>query len=240
MKRTALALAIAALFGAFLLAFTACGGGGGGSPTSGPLPPAASVLPAAVQAFDSLQTFHFSLTHENGTSPIPNGLQLVSADGDVVVPDRMHATIEAKVGSQTVKVEIIGVGDQGWMTNPFNRQWQPLPSGTTIKDIFDPAQGVKAIIGSLQNAQVTGEEKVGGVQTWHVEGTVQSDVLATAVPISRSGLTVGIEAWIEVDGSLIRQVYLKGPIAPGEADNIVRKLALSNFGEQITITPPPQ
>jgi hypothetical protein len=198
------------------------------------------VLPAAVQAFGSLQTFHFSLTHENGTSPIPNGLQLVSADGDVVVPDRMHAAIEAKVGNQTVKVEIIGVGEQGWMTNPFNRQWQPLPSGTTIKDIFDPAQGVKAIIGSLQNAQVVGQEKVGGVQTWHVEGTVQSDVLATAVPISRPGLTVGIEAWIEVDGSLIRQVYLKGPIAPGEADNIVRKLALSNFGEQITITPPPQ
>ena len=103
-----------------------------------------------------------------------------------------------------------------------------------------PAQGVKAIIGSLQNAQVTGEEKVGGAQTWHVEGTVQSDVLATAVPISRPGLTVGIEVWIEVDGSLIRQVYLKGPIAPGEAENIVRKLALSDFGEQITITPPSQ
>jgi len=240
MRRNGLEVAVAAACGALLLACAACGGGGGGSPTSGPLPPAASVLPAAVQAFDSLQTFHFSLTHENGTSPIPNGLQLVSADGDVVVPDRMHAAIEAKVGNQTVKVEIIGVGEQGWMTNPFNRQWQPLPSGTTIKDIFDPAQGVKAIIGSLQNAQVVGQEKVGGVQTWHVEGTVQSDVLATAVPISRPGLTVGIEAWIEVDGSLIRQVYLKGPIAPGEADNIVRKLALSNFGEQITITPPPQ
>ena len=240
MRRNGLEVAVAAACGALLLACAACGGGGGGSPTSGPLPPATSVLPAAVQAFDSLQTFHFSLTHENGTSPIPNGLQLVSADGDVVVPDRMHAAIEAKVGNQTVKVEIIGVGEQGWMTNPFNRQWQPLPSGTTIKDIFDPAQGVKAIIGSLQNAQVVGQEKVGGVQTWHVEGTVQSDVLATAVPISRPGLTVGIEAWIEVDGSLIRQVYLKGPIAPGEADNIVRKLALSNFGEQITITPPPQ
>jgi hypothetical protein len=240
MKRTGLALAIAAPFGAFLLAFAACGGGGGGSPTGGPLPPAASVLPAAVQTFDSLQTFHFSLTHENGTSPIPNGLQLISADGDVVVPDRMHATIEAKVGNQTVKVEIIGVGDQGWMTNPFNRQWQPLPSGTTIKDIFDPTQGVKAIIGSLQNAQVVGQEKVGSAQTWHVKGSIQSDVLTTAVPISRPGLTVGIEAWIDVDDSLIRQVYLEGPIAPGEADNIVRKLALSDFGEQITITPPPQ
>jgi hypothetical protein len=235
MKRIGLAL-----FAVAIVILSACGGGGGGgTPTStGTLPPAVSVLPAAVQAFSSLQTFHFSLAHENGTSPIPNGLQLVSADGDVIVPDRMDANIEAKVGDQTVKVEIIGVGDQGWMTNPFNRQWQPLPSGTTIKDIFDPAQGVKAIIGSLQNAQVVGQEKVGGAQTWHVKGSVQSDVLTVPVPIARPGLTVGIEVWIGVDDSLIRQVYLEGPIAPGEPDNIVRQLALSDFGENVTIEAP--
>ena len=90
------------------------------------------------------------------------------------------------------------------MTNPFNRQWQPLPSGTTIKDIFDPAQGVKAIIGSLQNAQVTGQEKVGGAQTWHVEGTIQSDALTTAVPIAEPGLTVD-------DRSLDRRRRLPDP-----------------------------
>ena len=224
-------------FGAIL--FSACGGGKS-TTTTGTLPPASSILPAAIQAFDALTTFHFSLTHENGTTPIPNGLQLVSADGDVIVPDRMHAALEAKINNTTVRVEVIGVGNEGWITNPFNRQWQPLPSGTTIKDIFDPTQGVKAIIGSLQNAQVVGQEKVGGAQTWHVKGTVQSDALTTAVPVAKPGLTVGIEAWIETSDSLIRQVYLEGPIMPGEADNIVRKLSLSNFGEQVTITPPPQ
>jgi hypothetical protein len=232
-------LFVAGFAGFVALACVACGGGGT-STASGTTPPASSILPAAIQAFDSLQTFHFTLTHENGTTPIPNGLQLVSADGDVVVPDRMHAAIEAKVGNQTVKVEVIGVGNQGWMTNPFNRQWQPLPSGTTIKNIFDPTQGVKAIIGSLQNAQVVGQEKVGGAQTWLVKGSIQSDVLTSAVPVARPGFTVGVEAWIGVDDSLIRQVYLEGPIMPNEADNIVRRLTLSGFGEQITIKPPPQ
>ena len=144
----------------------------------------------------------------------------------------MHANIEAKVGDQTVKVEVIGVGDQGWMTNPFNRQWQPLPNGTTIKDIFDPAQGVKAIIGSLQDAQVVGQEKVDGADTWHVKGTIQSDALTAPRTRRETRLTVGIEVWIGVDDSLIRRVYLEGPIEPGEADNIVRQLTLSDFGEQ--------
>jgi len=237
MRRTSVVSAILSGFVAAL--FAACGGGGKSTTTS-TLPPASSVLPAAIQAFDSLESFHFSLTHENGTTPIPNGLQLVSADGDVVVPDRMHATIEARVGNQTVRVEVIGIGNEGWMTNPFNRQWQPLPSGTTIKDIFDPTQGVKAIVGSLQNAQVVGQEKVGGAQTWHIDGTIPSDALTAAVPVAKPGFTVTIEAWIDVGDSLIRQVYLEAPIAPGEADNIIRKLTLSDFGEQITIAPPPQ
>ncbi len=218
---------------------TACGGGAKSTSTS-TLPPASSVLPQAIQAFDSLQTFHFTLTHQNGTTPIPNGLQLVSADGDVVVPDRMHATIEAKAGKQTVRVEVIGVGSEGWMTNPFNRQWQPLPNGTTIKDIFDPTQGVKAIIGSLQNAEVVGQGKVDGADTWHVTGTIPSDTLTAAVPVAKPGFTVAIEAWIGISDSLIRRVYLEGPIEPDEANNIVRQLTLSNFGEQVTVTPPPQ
>jgi hypothetical protein len=235
MRRTSVVSAILSGFVGAL--FAACGGGK--ATTTGTLPPATSVLPAAIQSFDSLKTFHFNLAHENGTTPIPNGLQLVSADGDVVVPDRLHATIEALAGGQTVRVEVIGIGSQGWITNPFNRQWQPLPSGTTIKDIFDPTLGVKAIVGSLQNAQVVGQEKVGGAQTWHINGTIPSDALTAAVPVAKPGFTVTIEAWIDVNDSLIRQVYLQGPIAPGEASNIVRKLTLSDFGEQVTITPPP-
>ena len=63
-------------------------------------------------------------------------------------------------------------------------------------------------------------------------------MLTTAVPIARPGLTVGIETWIDVNDSRIRQVYLQGPIAPGEPENIVRKITLSDFDEEITIEPP--
>ncbi len=217
----------------------ACGGGGKSTSTS-TLLPASSVLPQAIQAFDSLQTFHFTLTHQNGTTPIPNGLQLVSADGDVIVPDHLYASITAKAGNQTVMVQVIGIGSQGWITNPFNRQWQPLPNGTTISDFFDPTQGVKAVIGSLQNAEVVGQEKVDGVDTWHVTGTIPSDALTAAVPVAKPGYTVGIEVWIGLSDSLIRRVYLEGPIEPDEANNIVRQLTLSNFGEQVAVTPPPQ
>ncbi len=237
MKRNAIAIT-AALFA--LAAFlTACGGGGSNKPaTSEPLPQPDSVLPKAVDSFQALKSFHFRLEHDNGGSPIPPGLTLITADGDVIVPDRMSAKLDAKAGQQTVNVSVIGIGDQGWITNPFSRQWQPLPSGTTIKDIFDPAQGVKAIVGSLQNAQVTAEENVSGTLCYRVEGSVPSEVLQAAAPIAKPGLTVGIKVWIGKDDSLIRQVYLVGPIAPDEPANIVRRLMLSKFDEDITIDAP--
>ncbi len=237
MKRNAIAVAaLLAVVAAFL---AACGGGDSNKPaTTGPLPQPDAVLSKAVNSFQAMKTFHFRLEHDNGGSPIPPGLTLITADGDVIVPDRMSAKLDAKAGQQTVNVQVIGIGDQGWITNPFSRQWQPLPSGTSIKDIFDPAQGVKAIVGSLQDAKVTAEENVDGMPCYRVEGSVASDVLQAAAPIAKPGLTVGIKVWIGKDDSLIRQVYLVGPIAPDEPSNIVRRLMLSKFNEDITIDAP--
>jgi hypothetical protein len=220
-----------------LVASTGCGGSKKTEPT-GPLPSADEVLSKASQAFSTLETFHFRLEHENGASPIPTGLKLETADGNVVVPDRMYAKLEAKAGTQPVRVEVIGVGQEGWITNPFTRKWQPLPSGTTIDDIFDPTKGVEAVISALENAQVTAEEKVDGVVTYRIEGTVPSEALEAAAPIAEPGFTVRITAWIGKDDSLMRRVYLTGPIAPDEADNIIRKLTISEFGADIEITPP--
>jgi hypothetical protein len=225
------ALAVLALLPA------ACGGGKKQQPT-GTLPPAADVLAKAVERAAAMKSFHFRLEHENGETPIPLGLGLSTAEGDVIVPDRMEAKVEAKAGTQPVRVEVIGIGDEAWMTNPFNRQWQPLPSGNTIRDVFDPAQGIKAVANGLENAEVTAEDQVGGVATYRVEGTVDSAVLEAAAPIAKPGLTVAVKVWIGKDDSLIRRIRLEGPIAPGEPSNIVRKLDISKFDESVSIEPP--
>jgi lipoprotein LprG len=214
-------------------------GDGGDEGTEGPLPPANEVLAKAIEAVDGMETFHFRLEHENGASRIPLDLQLVTAEGDVVVPDRLRAKLEAMAGRQTVRVEVIGIGDDGWITNPFNRQWQPLPSGTTIKDVFDPAQGVKVVATSLQDPQVTAEEEVDGVPSYVLEGTVESAVLEAAAPIAEPGFTIRVKVWLGKEDSLMRRIYLEGPIAADEPQNIVRKLFLSGFNKPVTITPPP-
>jgi hypothetical protein len=234
-------LGVLAMLVAVLSLVVACGGGGGGdksSPTPATLPPVDQVLPKAVERVGTVKSFHFRLEHENGTSPLPLNLKLRTAEGDIQVPDRMKADLEAEVGGATLKVSIVGIADEAWMTNPFSRQWQPLPAGTNISAIFDPAAGIAAVARSLQDVRVTGMEKVDGENTYVLEGTVDSGILKAAVPIAEPGLTVGVKLWISTNDYTMRQIRLEGPFAPGEPENIVRILVLSNFDEPVSIEPP--
>jgi len=217
----------------------ACGGGGEkAAPTPATLPPADEILPKVVERVGAVKSFHFRLEHENGLSPMPLDLKLKTAEGDVQVPDRMKAKLEADVAGALLRVEVVGIGEEGWMTNPFSREWQPLPAGTTISAIFDPAAGIQAVAGSLQDVRVVGVEKVGGDNTYLLEGQIDSGVLKAAVPIAEPGLTVNVKVWVGVDDYNIRQVRLEGPFASGEPENIVRILILSNFDEPVSIEPP--
>ena len=237
MRKTRFGLLAMLLAGLALAA--ACGGGGEkAAPTPATLPPADEILPKVVERVGAVKSFHFRLEHENGLSPMPLDLKLKTAEGDVQVPDRMKAKLEADVAGALLRVEVVGIGKEGWMTNPFSREWQPLPAGTTISAIFDPAAGIQAVAGSLQDVRVAGVEKVGGDNTYLLEGQIDSGVLKAAVPIAEPGLTVNVKVWVGVDDYNIRQVRLEGPFASGEPENIVRILILSNFDEPVSIEPP--
>jgi hypothetical protein len=230
------------LLAVFLLALSlaaACGGRGEkAEPSPAALPTAEELLPKIVERVGAVKSFHFRLEHEGGFSPIPLDLKLKTAEGDIQAPDRMKAKLEAEAAGALLRVEVIGIGEEGWITNPFSREWQPLPEGTTISAIFDPAAGIQAVARSLQEVRVSGVEKVQGLDTYLLEGQVDSGVLEAAAPIAEPGLTVTVKAWVDTEDYTIRQIRLEGPFAPDEPAAIVRILFLSNFDEPVSIEPP--
>ncbi len=234
-----LRLGLLALVLAALPLAAACGGdGGNGETTPVTLPQAEEILPKVVERVNAVKSFHFRLEHEGGLSPIPLELKLRTAEGDVVVPDRMKAKLEAEAAGALLRVEVIGIGEEGWMTNPFSGEWQPLPSGTTISAIFDPAAGITSVAGSLEEVSVTGVEKVDGHETYLLEGQVDSAALEAAAPIAEPGLTITVKIWADIEDYTIRKVRLEGPFAPDEPAGIVRILFLSKFDETVDIESP--
>ena len=222
---------------ALLVTALAVSCGGDEEKAEGPLPSAEEAVTRLVERANAVESFHFKLDHEGGLSPIPLGLKLKTAEGDIAVPDRLKAKIEAQNGA-VVNVDIIGIGDKAWMTNPFSRQWQELPSGVTIRNIFDPAAGIRAVTATLKSVSVAPGEEVAGVVTYRIEGDVDSAVLEAAAPIAEPGLTVHVVAWVDREDFTIRRIRLEGPFSPDEPAGIVRILELSRFDEPVQIEPP--
>ncbi len=224
-----------------LLAAAGCSGSSSSpeaTQTVSPTPDPAAIVAQASAAIAGVTSFHFKLDHENGTSPMPLDLQLVSAEGDIIVPDKLKATVKTKAGSFDIQVDVTAIGDQTWITNPFTRKWQTLPDAT-IKDIADPVALVKAVTGGLQNVAYQGTDKVDGVQTQVLTGTLDAGALQNALSFAEPGRSVNVKVWIGTDDHLPRRARIEGPLASGEDNAIVRQIDFSHFNDSsIEITAP--
>src|SRR5581483_7447303 len=160
-----------------------CGGGDNktsSSSSSASGPSVSEVLTKSASAAKAAKSFHFSLKHSgDGSLPMPLNLRLVSADGDYVSPDRIKASVKTKAASANISVDVIGVGDKTWITNPFTRKWTSLP-GTSVSDIADPTVIVGTLLNGLKDPKIVGTEDVDGVKTYHLTGTMDSGALVVA------------------------------------------------------------
>jgi hypothetical protein len=168
---------------------------------------------------------------------MPLNLQLVSAEGDVIVPDRLKAEIDARAASVSVGLDVVAIDNQTWVTNPFTRRWQTLP-GATLQDVADPAALISSLLESMQNPEQVGQAELDNVPVVRITGTVDSAVLSAALPIAQPGFSVNTEVWIGVTDSLPRRARIHGPLAGGEPENIVRQVDLTSFNQRLEIVPP--
>ena len=226
------AVLLVALLG-FAVMLPACGGDG-----EGEAPPADEIVAKAAAAAGGLRSFHFRLDHENGTTPILMGLELVSAEGEVAPPDRLQAEVRAKaMGSVSVTVNVVGIGERAWVTNPFTRQWQEQRD-VRIGDIADPARLVVGVLQGVREARVVKRTEVDGADVYQLAGKLDSGALEGALPFVEAGRTVSVEVWVGVDDSLPRRARISGPLSAGEGDDIVRQVDLSRFDADVDIQPP--
>ncbi len=85
---------------------TATPSGSSGAP-SGELT-ADELLQQSTEAAANVSSFHFVLTHENGSTPLPLNLDLNTAEGDIQVPSSMAADVDADAGGD----QRVGQGDR--------------------------------------------------------------------------------------------------------------------------------
>ena len=157
------------------------------------------------------------------------------AEGDVAGADRLSVEIKASLGPLNLGIAIIVIGDDAWITNPLTRRWER--EQISISEVFDPANGVTGLMRAAAGARVAGSDRIGGVSTYRVEAAVDSGDV-TLFGDARPGTELRASVWIGVDDLLVYRIELVGAVAAGEADDLVRRITLSRFDEDIEIAPP--
>ncbi len=223
------------LLSALLLA---CGGDddAGNAPAATVGPDAAQLLSDAALAVAGLQGFHFVLTQEDATIPLPSNLELESAEGDVVLPDRLAAELEAEIQGTNVSVDAIAIAGETWITNPFTCRWQKL--NADLRSYADLGALLPALLPAIRNAHVVSEADLNDVRTHVIAGDASSADLQDALPFSLPNREVRIEVWIGVEDSLPRRVRVIGPLISGESGDAVRQIDLTRLNQPVRINPP--
>ncbi|MFQ5875346.1 MAG: LppX_LprAFG lipoprotein [Dehalococcoidia bacterium] len=199
---------------------------------------AEEILLKASERFEALRSFHFEMTHQGGGTPIAMGLEMEVAEGDVVFPDRMAATIQARTSGLFLEVSAISIGDNTYLTNPFTRRYEDLSDVITPGGFFDPAEGVGSVIREAKNVSVLAEESLEGVSVFHLSGEVQSEELKPISGSAVEGHTLKAELWVGTEDFLVHKLTLKGRITQDETEDITRTILISAFDEPVTIEAP--
>ncbi|HCV00562.1 MAG TPA: hypothetical protein DGL25_05110 [Dehalococcoidia bacterium] len=242
-KRTIILIAMAC---AFALASISCGSGSGDGKSDGATLNAEELrefLDRAIEEFDSQESFHFVMDFAGRTTPLDVfPVEMRKVEGDIIVPDQLRATIDAKAtdfGGIAVTMQVIGIGDVAWMTNPFDAtQWVDLDTGNPLNGLFDPSAGVSGVLSGVQNPRVIGEELINEIPTWRIEGTLDSGDLAGFALEVIPGYEIHGTVWINKETALIHRLHVLGQLNETEHADILRRLDFSGFHEVEPIEPP--
>ena len=220
---------LALLFLVLLLG--ACGG------SDNTAPDAHQLITKAQAAIQKVTSYHFNLAVDNpGTGGI---LPIKSADGDILVPDKLKANATAIFLGSAVQVQIISIKEKQYVTNPVTGSWQPTTGLLDPRTLSDPQIGVVAILGHIQNPTTPQDDNVNGTSCWRIDGKIDPTYFAG---ITGGGAPAGtldaVTTCIGKSDNLPYLIRISGIAAAGDSTKTVRTFKLSKFGESLTITAP--
>lgn len=221
------------LFGgtlALVLLLVACGG-----PSTQAAPSAQTLIKNAQTAIGKVTSYHFNLKAQNMGSG--GALPIQSADGDIVVPDKLQANANVVFSGATVQAQLISIGTTQYIN--VLGGWQQTTGLLDPRALSDPQTGVAAILGQIQNPSTPSDSSSNNTPCWSISGKLNASLLAG---ITGGGAPAGtlddVTTCIGKSDNLPYLILIKGVSAQGDTAQTTRTFTLSKFNEQITINAP--
>lgn len=197
-------------------------------------------LQQAVEQLLALESASFVLDHLEGSTVLVPGVLMTKVSGEVSIPDRFRVTVEAEseFPRSYIEISIVTIDDRAYMTDLFSGGWNQISVDSLPFNLLGLGQTLADIVDAIQASQAISEERVNGVDTLHIGGSIDSEVLSELVPGAGKGFPVGLELWLDRSQGLLQKVLIVGRVVPTDATDTVRQLTLEDINQPVEIESP--
>jgi hypothetical protein len=205
----------------------------------GSKPTARQILTTIQKNFRLVSTFHVTMKVANLGTTSGSQIQIRSADGDIIMPDKVKAQANVLFSGQPVTVKLISIGNIQYLTDPITGQWRVVKGVLNASTLTNPDTGLISLTSKVQNVTGPTDDVVNGIPCWRVNGSLNAKYLAF---LTGGGVPVGTMLQTSVcagksDG-LPYQLSVVGRAAKSDTSQTSRSFNISGYNEHITITAP--
>jgi hypothetical protein len=166
-------------------------------------------------------------------------IQIRSADGDVIMPDKVKAQANVLFSGQPVTVKLISIGNIQYLTDPITGQWRVVKGVLNASTLTNPDTGIISLSSKLQNVTGPTNDTVNGISCWRVNGLLDAKYLAF---LTGGGAPAGTMLQTSVcagqsDG-LPYQLSVVGQAAKSDTSQTSRTFNISSYNEHTVISAP--
>ncbi len=176
-----------------------------------------------------------------GPGIVLQGLTLSSATAKIQLPGDSDTLFKVKQGDFLVDVRVVTTQGHAYLRLPFSKFTEITPEQASaipdLSKLFDPSQGLPAVLPAGRGARYAGQEQVAGVDC---------DKLTTTYTAAQVGQLLGGHSpagdvhstlWAARSDHLLRRVILAGELVqPGQRVQV--QVELHDFNQPVTISPP--
>lgn len=201
-----------------------------------------TLLSNAKSTLDKAATVHFHLDN-GGVAINAPGAYIVTGDGDAKRPDEFVGKIEASVAGLLVPVDVLSYGGTFYVQLPFSSTWDKTDPGNygfnDPAQIIDPQHGMSTILVNPEHVQLLARDRLNGEELEEVKGSVAGSKISVFVQTADPSKSVDVQFGIAVNTHELRRVKLSNLYLPGDPTPTSYTIVLTNYGEGLTVTPPP-
>ncbi len=209
------------------------------SACGGPSLNATTLLKTTKTVLDSTPSFHFVLTSANVTG---SGAQLTGGSGDMKRPDSMSGVLQVSIFGLAVSVPVVSVGGSFAVKLPTGSGFTTAnPADYGFADpakLIDPNNGLSSLLLKCQSPQVQNDDRYNGEALHEIGCSLPGSAVAALLTSADPSKSVAATFGIDTGTNQLRRVVLTGPFISKTTDTTYT-LVLTNYGENVSVTPPP-